>query len=119
MAYDRELAERIRAVLADRDEDRGELVMFGGLGFLVNGHVAVAAWNKGSLMARIDPAEGAALAARAGVEPMVMREKPMAGWLLVDSSAIEEETHLREWVDRGVAYVRSLPPKRSQSRGRA
>ena len=85
--------------------------LFGGLAFLVDGHMAIAAGGKGPLLARVDPAEGATLVERAGVEQMHMGSRSMTGWLDVDQAAVDTEEALAEWVDRGVSYVRSLPPK--------
>lgn len=109
MAYDEDLAERIRAILGDYP-DVGERKMFGGLGFTVQGSMAVGANSRGGLLARVDPAEGAALVDGVHVRPMVMRGRPMRGWLHVDLEAVAEDADLRTWVDRGVAYARSLPP---------
>ena len=110
MAYDRELAERIRGAISGV-EGVQEKAMFGGLAFLVDGHMAIAAGGKGHLLARVDPAEGATLVERAGVEQMHMGSRSMTGWLDVDQAAVDTEEALAEWVDRGVSYVRSLPPK--------
>ncbi len=110
MAYDEELAERIREVVAGEDA-LSEQRMFGGLAFLVGGHMAVAASGKGGLMVRVDPEESAALEDGDGVEPMVMRGREMHGWLRVAADSVQDDAALESWVRRGVAYVRSLPPK--------
>ena len=110
MAYDRELAERIRGAISGV-EGVQEKAMFGGLAFLVDGHMAIAAGGKGHLMARVDPAEGATLVEPPGVQQMEMGGRSMTGWLHVDQSTVETEEALAEWVDRGVSYVRTLPPK--------
>lgn len=110
MAYDEVLAERIRGAISGV-EGVQEMAMFGGLGFLVGGHMAVAAAGKAGLMARVDPAETDSLITRPGVEPFEMRGRGMTGWLLVAEDALDDEADLREWVDRGVAYVATLPPK--------
>jgi TfoX/Sxy family transcriptional regulator of competence genes len=104
MAYDEELADRIR----DRVRDATEKKMFGGLAFLVGGNMAVAASGQGGLLVRVDPAEGARLVESTNAEPMEMRGRQMAGWLRVQVATDDE---LAEWVDRGVAYARTLPPK--------
>jgi TfoX/Sxy family transcriptional regulator of competence genes len=85
--------------------------MFGGLAFLVNGHLAVGASSKGGLMLRVEPAQTESLLAEPGAEPFEMQGRPTAGWLRValDGSASEDE--LGAWVDRGLAYARTLPPK--------
>jgi TfoX/Sxy family transcriptional regulator of competence genes len=104
MAYDEELAERIRKRVTGATEKK----MFGGLAFLVGGNMAVAASGQGGLLVRVDPEEGARLVATTTAEPMEMRGKQMHGWLRVDVASDDE---LAEWVDRGVAYARTLPPK--------
>jgi TfoX/Sxy family transcriptional regulator of competence genes len=85
--------------------------MFGGLGFMVDGHMAVAAGSQGSLMVRADPADGEEWADGESVNPMEMRGRPMTGWLLVASEALVDDEQLQLWVDRGVGHVRTLPPK--------
>lgn len=110
MAYDEVLAARIRALLREVPAVR-EQRMFGGLGFMVDGAMAVAANSQGALMVRVDPAEGSTLADDEHVRPMLMRGRPMAGWLQVDLEALAGEDELRAWVDRGVAYARSLPSR--------
>lgn len=109
MAYDEHLAERVRAILGAYPDVR-ERRMFGGLGFMVQGSMAVAASSRGGLLARVDPAEGAALADDERVQPMVMRGRPMRGWLHVAPAAVGGEADLRRWVARSVAYVQTLPP---------
>jgi len=110
MAYSEELAARVRDALEGTDGVT-EQKMFGGLGFMVDGHMAVAAGSKGSLMVRADPAEAAAWVDGETVNPMEMRGRPMAGWLLVDLDGLATEEQVQQWVDRGVGYVRTLPPK--------
>ena len=104
MAYDEALAERIRARVPDASEKK----MFGGLAFLVNGNMTVAASGQGGLLVRVDPAEGAALVASTNAEPMMRRGREMHGWLRVEVATDEE---LAAWIDRGIAYAASLPPK--------
>ena len=111
MAYDEALAERIRELLAG---ERGvtEKKMFGGLAFLVNGNMAVAASGQGGLLVRVDPEESAALVRKTGARPMEMRGRQMSGWLRVDADAVGAKRQLATWVERGVSFARSLPPKR-------
>jgi TfoX N-terminal domain len=112
MAYDTDLADRIRALVAGEaglDEQR----MFGGLAFLINGNMSVAASGHGGLLVRVDPDESAALLSE-HVAPMVMRGREMHGWLLVDTAAVGTKKQLERWVTRGVGYARSLPPKRGK-----
>ncbi|WP_431967903.1 TfoX/Sxy family protein [Nocardia sp. bgisy134] len=111
MAYDEELAERIRDLI-EPGPDVTEKKMFGGLAFLIGGNMAVAASRQGGLLVRIDPAEGGALIDDDSVKPMIMGGREMDGWVRVTGAAIHNDTTLREWVDRGVGYARSLPAKR-------
>ena len=110
MAYDEELADRIRAEVAG-EKNLTEMRMFGGLAFLVGGHMAVAASGQGGLMLRCDPDETEALLAQPGAEEFVMRGKAMRGWLRVDAAAVADDDALAAWVARGTVYARSLPPK--------
>ena len=110
MAHDEELADRIRVVLADEPAVE-ERRMFGGLAFLVGGHMAVAASGQGGLLVRVDPDEAPRLVDDAHVVPMEMRGRVMSGWLKVDGSAVASDQSLRGWISRGVAVARSLPPK--------
>src|SRR5436190_129070 len=109
MAYDEELAERIRALVADEPALTAKK-MFGGLGFMVGGNMAVAASGQGGLLVRVDPAESDALVASTAAYPMEMRGRQMAGWLRLDSEHLAGD-ELAPWVERGVAYARSLAPK--------
>ena len=109
MAYDRELADRVRELVSGV-EGLSEQRMFGGLAFLVNGNMAVAASGEGGLLVRVDPADSPAWTDGERVTPMVMRGRVMRGWLTVVADADWPE--LEEWVSRGVDCARSLPPKR-------
>ncbi len=111
MAYDEDLAQRIRELVA-RQPGLTEKRMFGGLAFLVGGNMAVAASGQGGLMVRVDPAESEALVASTAARPMVMRGREMAGWLRVDSADVRTRPQLAKWVDIGTAFARSLPEKR-------
>jgi TfoX/Sxy family transcriptional regulator of competence genes len=110
VAYDEELAERVRALVAD-EASLTEKRMFGGLAFLVGGNMAVAASSEGGLLVRVDPAESAELVAASRARPMEMRGREMAGWLRVEAAAVADDEALGVWVARGVASARSLPPK--------
>jgi TfoX/Sxy family transcriptional regulator of competence genes len=107
MAYDEELADRIRDLVAAED-GLTEQKMFGGLAFLVNGNMAVAASGQGGILVRVDPAESAHLVETTPAEEMVMRGRSMAGWLRLDPA----DDELAGWVRRGVSFARSLPTKR-------
>jgi TfoX/Sxy family transcriptional regulator of competence genes len=110
MAYDEELAHRIRELLADEDAIT-EMSMFGGLAFLLNGNMSVAASGQGGLLVRVDPEEGERLLSSAHVTPMQMRGRAMRGWLRVDAEAVKTKRELGAWVRRGVEHARTLPPK--------
>jgi TfoX/Sxy family transcriptional regulator of competence genes len=111
MAYDEDLANRIRELIAG-GRDVSEQRMFGGLAFLVGGNMSVAASGQGGLMVRVDPAETAALVTEAHARPFEMRGRAMEGWLRVEPEGVRTRRQLEPWVKRGVAYARSLPPKR-------
>lgn len=110
VAYDEVLAQRLRDLL-DGEPGVTERKMFGGLGFMVDGHMAVAASSSGDLMVRADPALEAEWTDEEAVRPMEMRGRPMSGWLLVAVETVATDDALQLWVDRGVTYARSLPPK--------
>lgn len=111
MAYDEALAERIRELVAG---ERGltEQRMFGGLAFLINGNMAVAASGQGGILVRVDLADSARLVATTKATPMVMRGRAMEGWLRVEAAQLRERRQLARWVERGVGYAKSLPKKR-------
>jgi TfoX/Sxy family transcriptional regulator of competence genes len=110
MAYDEELASRIRALIAS-EPGLSEKKMFGGLAFLVGGNMAIGASGQGGLLVRVDPEESDDLVASTPAYAMEMRGRPMVGWLRVDSDDVRSEGDLAAWVERGTAYARSLPPK--------
>ena len=108
VAYDEKLAERIRTLLDG--EPVTEKKMFGGLAFLVGGNMSVAASGQGGLMVRCDPDQTEALSREPGAEVMEMRGRTMNGWLRVSTDVLDDAT-LRTWVERGVSYAATLPPK--------
>jgi TfoX/Sxy family transcriptional regulator of competence genes len=110
MAYDENLANRIRELLSGEDGVT-EMTMFGGLAFLLAGNMAVAASGQGGLLVRVDPVQGEQLISSAEASPMVMRGREMTGWLRVDAEAVASKRRLQPWVRRGVAFARSLPAK--------
>jgi hypothetical protein len=110
VAYDEDLANRIRELMAD-EAGVTEQRMFGGLAFLIGGNMSVAASGQGGLMVRVDPGETEALAAKPHAGPFEMRGRSMKGWLRVDPEGVRTKRGLEPWVRRGVAYARSLPPK--------
>ena len=112
MAYDADLANRIRELIA-ADAGLTEVKMFGGLAFLLSGNMAVAVSSQGGLLLRVDPRQTEALLAKPHAAPFVMRGRAMDGWLRVAPEGVTTKTQLRRWVDRGVRYARTLPPKQA------
>lgn len=112
MAYDERLGERMRDLLAER-ADLTERKMFGGLAFLLGGHLAIAASGQGGALVRVDPSTVDALVARDACEIAVMRGRPMAGWVRVADDGLRTTRQLSRWVDRAIASVEALPPKPS------
>jgi TfoX/Sxy family transcriptional regulator of competence genes len=110
MAYDEDLANRIRELVA-REDNVTEMKMFGGLAFLIGGNMSVAASGQGGLLLRVEPEQTAELSELAHAAPFVMRGRAMDGWLRVDAEGVKTTRELQEWVARGVSYARSLPPK--------
>ena len=110
MAYDEDLANRIRELIAGEPDVR-EQTMFGGLAFLVNGNMSVAASGQGGLMVRIDPDDSDELLAKPHARAFEMRGRAMRGWLRIDVDGLRTKRQLEPWVRRGVAYARSLPSK--------
>ena len=111
MAYDEDLADRIRELVAS-EKDLTEQKMFGGLAFLIGGNMAVAASGQGGILVRADPAASARLVSTTKAQPMVApRGRTMNGWLRVDTEHVREKRQLAAWVKRGVTYARSLPAK--------
>ena len=113
MAYDEGLAARIREAVTEvvTGGPVEEKKMFGGLAFLLGGHMAVAASGQGGLMVRCAPEQTATLVAEPGASPMVMRGREMDGWLRVTDDAVADDAVLVRWVERGLDYAGSLPPK--------
>ena len=116
MAYDAELAGRIRSLVRD-EPGLTEQKLFGGLAFLIGGNMAVAASGQGGLLVRVDPAQSGALVASSPARPLEMRGRPMDGWLRVASEHVETPGQLATWVEHGTSFARSLPAK--PARGRA
>jgi TfoX/Sxy family transcriptional regulator of competence genes len=110
MAFDEELAQRVRELIGP-EPGLSEKRMFGGLAMLVNGNMAVGIRGRGGLLVRVDPEESDDLLAEPGADLMEMRGRRLRGWLEVDQSACEKDPDLARWVGRGVAYARTLPPK--------
>ena len=111
MAYDEDLANRIRELVAD-EERVTERKMFGGLAFLIGGNMSVSASGRGGLLLRVDPEESDALLAKPHAHPFETRGRVMQGWLRVDAEGVQTKRQLERWVARGVDYARLLPAKR-------
>ncbi len=111
MAYDEELADRLRELL-DGEVGLTEQKMFGGLAFLIGGNMAVAASGQGGVLVHVDPADSDALLASTNARPMEMRGRQMSGWLRVDPEDVRTKRELAKWVRLGAGYARSLPAKR-------
>jgi TfoX/Sxy family transcriptional regulator of competence genes len=109
MAYDEDLADRIRELLSGRTYT--EKKMFGGLAFLIGGNMAIAASGQGGLLVRVDPVHSDKLVDTTAAEVMVMRNRAMTGWLRVPADAVTTKAELTKWVQRGMDYAASLPPK--------
>jgi TfoX/Sxy family transcriptional regulator of competence genes len=111
MAYDEDLANRIRE-LVSTEPGVTERRMFGGLAFMIDGNMSVSASGQGGLMLRVDPAETDALLRKPHAYSFEMHGRAMQGWLRVDVEGLKTKAQLARWVARGVAYARSLPRKR-------
>jgi hypothetical protein len=110
VAYDEDLANRIREVMAG-EKGVTEKKMFGGLAFLIGGNMSVSASGQGGLLLRCDPAETDDLVKKPHADPFVMRGRAMDGWLRVAPEGVRTKRQLEPWVKRGVGYARSLPAK--------
>ena len=114
MAYDEDLADRIRVAIGKAAQVTGlvtEKRMFGGLAFLLAGNMAVAASGQGGLMLRVEPEETETLLEQPHAGPMVMRGREMSGWLRVEAAGVESDEDLQRWVEIGLTRAGSLPPK--------
>jgi TfoX/Sxy family transcriptional regulator of competence genes len=111
VAYDEELADRIRELIGS-ETGLTEQKMFGGLAFLVGGNMAISASGQGGVLVRVDPADSGKLVASTNARPMEMRGREMPGWLRVDPEDVRTKRQLAKWVQRSTAYARSLPAKR-------
>jgi TfoX/Sxy family transcriptional regulator of competence genes len=110
VAYDEHLAERIRELVAE-EPNLTEKKMFGGLAFLIGGHMSVSASGQGGILLRIDPQQTDELLQKPHAAPFEMRGRTMDGWLRVDPDGLKTKAQLERWVARGVEFARSLPPK--------
>ena len=117
MAFDEHLTERVLELVGDVD-GVVELKMFGGWGITVHGNMAVGVMGD-DLIARVGPAAFAAALAKAEARPFDFTGRVMTGWVYVDGAAISRKPALRAWVNRGVTFAQSLPPKVPRPRRRA
>ncbi|GAB17227.1 hypothetical protein GOEFS_022_00070 [Gordonia effusa NBRC 100432] len=85
--------------------------MFGGLGFMVNGHMAIAVSREGGILGRCDPDDTESILSRTHTAPMVMRGRDLAGWFRVDADGVGTKRQLRGWMELCSRYVAQLPPK--------
>lgn len=111
MAYDEDLANRVRELVL-AEEGVTEKRMFGGLAFLIDGNMSVSVSGQGGLLLRVEPQETDALLSKPHAQPFEMRGRVMQGWLRVEPEGVSTKRQLERWVTRGVAFARSLPPKR-------
>ena len=111
MAYDEDLADRIRELVGG-EPGVTEQKMFGGLAFLVGGNMAVAASGQGGVLVRVDPARSDELVATTNASLMEMGGRHMRGWLRVGPEDVGTRDQLARWVELGTTYARSLPAKR-------
>jgi TfoX/Sxy family transcriptional regulator of competence genes len=109
MPSDESLAERIRTALA-RKKGVEEMMMFGGLGFLLNGNMLVGVW-KDSMIVRLGPDESDGALKETHVREFDITRKPMKGWIMVEPDGVEDESQVKEWVQRATKFVRTLPKK--------
>ena len=110
MAFDEELASRVRDVLAPRPE-LSERKMFGGIAFMIGGNMAVGVIED-DLMVRLDPADAERALTEANTRPMDFTGRPMKGMVFVDSAGTADDEGLASWVDAGADFAASLPAKR-------
>jgi hypothetical protein len=110
MAYDQQLADRIGRLIGS-DPDLTQRPMFGGLAFLIGGHLAIAASGEGGVLVRVDPRESDELTATTSASPAQMRGRELPGWLRVSPADLRTDAQLTAWVARGTGYARSLPAK--------
>jgi hypothetical protein len=115
VAYDEHLAERISEMLG-AERGLSEKKMFGGLAFLLDGNLAIAASRHGGLLVRVDPAQADSLVRKTKATVAIMGGRPMAGWLRVEPVAVSRRPQLAKWVTLGVEAARSQPPKAHPTR---
>ena len=115
MAYDEDLATRIRDLIGP-DPELAERKMFGGLAFLIRGHMAISASGQGGVLVHVDPVRSAGLVATTTATTAVMQGREMPGWLRISAEDLVSDDDLSRWVEIGIGHARSLPPKAPASR---
>lgn len=115
MAYDEELADRIRELLG-AEPGVQEKKMFGGLAFLVGGNMAISASGQGGVLVRVDPQQSDRLVDTTNAEVAVMGGRSMDGWLRVAPPDLATRRQLERWVRLGAGYARSLPAKKPKKK---
>ncbi len=115
MAYDEDLATRIRDLIGP-DPELTEKKMFGGLAFLIRGHMAISASGQGGVLVHVDPERSGDLVATTKAMTAVMQGREMPGWLRVSPEDLASDDDLSRWVDIGIGHAQSLPPKQAASR---
>jgi TfoX/Sxy family transcriptional regulator of competence genes len=111
VTYDERLADELRERLGEVDGEVNEKRMFGGLAYMLDGNLTVAASRRGGLLVRTDPADAEEVEALPGVEPMESAGRRMPGWVFVAPDALGTEDDVGAWVTRALAFVATLPPK--------
>lgn len=114
MAYDEDLADRVRALLGG-EQHVSEQRMFGGLAFLIGGNMAVAV-GPDDILVRVGPEDADGLIGSSPAEPAIMGGRRMRGWVVVDQEHLADDAALSPWTERGAAYARSLPAKVRRTR---
>jgi len=115
MAFDAGLAQRIREALGERP-GLSERHMFGGLAFMLNGHMFVGLVGS-TLMARVGASRHAHALTLPHVREMDFTGRPMKGYVYVDPPGLAEDADLKAWVDRCAGFVSTLPPKAGPTSG--
>ncbi len=110
MAFDEDLADRIRELVAS-ERGLSEKKMFGGLAFFVGGNMAITASRQGGVLVRVDPEQTSRLVSTSKATAAIMRGRPMAGWLRLEAQDLRTKRQLTKWIDLGTTYARSLPAK--------
>jgi TfoX-like protein len=117
MAYDEVLASRIRDLIGP-DPELTEKKMFGGLAFLIRGHMAISASGQGGVLVHVDPERTGDLVATTEATVAVMQGREMPGWLRVSADGVATDDQLSPWVEIGIGHARSLPPKKPAGKPR-